>query len=139
MTEKDFINRWIETAEKRLPDFPSDFVEGMETERFNMPGIVVLGSELFGHYELLDLQGNPVIQTDDYNFIKFILYANRTKPENVNKPLDTDKLSLIVKEYELQLDLLIKDIKTDLKKKLPAGDFLKISNQIFSALNLQRY
>ena len=140
MTEKDFINHWIEAAEKRLPDFPSDFVEEIETEKFEMPRKpVVLGSELFGHYELLDLQGNPVIQSEDYNFVKFILYANRNKPSEVKKPVNAEDIKMIVKEYEIQLDMLIKEIKADLQRKLPTGDFLKISNQIFNSLNIQRY
>ena len=38
-----------------------------------MPGKpIALGSELFGQFELVDLDGNPVLQTDDYNFIKLL-------------------------------------------------------------------
>ena len=54
-------------------------------------------------------------------------------------PIDEDEIKRAVKEYEAQLDSVMKEMKSDLTKIIPASDFLKISNQIFTSLNLQRY
>jgi len=140
MNEKDFISKWIEKIESNFQKFPNDFVNNIETENYALPEKpITLGSELFGQYEIVDLDGNPVLQTDDYNFIKYVLYANRLKPSNIPKPISVAEIARVVKEYEAQLDSIVKDIKVELKKLLPTSDFLRISNQIFNALNLQRY
>lgn len=140
MNDKEFVNKWIEKIELNFRKFPDDYLADVETEIFEMPGKTVsLGSELFGQFEVVDLNGNPILQTDDYNYIKFILYANRLKPKSILKPKDTSAIKKVVKEYELQLDSIIKEIKIELNKVLPTSDFLRVSNQIFNALNLQRY
>jgi len=140
MNEKDFINKWIEKIESSFQIFPNDYVTTIEIENYEMPGKpIALGSELFGQFEIVDLEGNLVLQTDDYNFIKYVLYANRLKPEAIPKPTIDSEISRIVKEYETQLDSIVKEIKNELAKLLPTSDFLRVSNQIFNALNLQRY
>jgi len=140
MNEKDFINKWIEKIESSFQIFPNDYVTNIEIENYEMPGKpIALGSELFGQFEIVDLEGNLVLQTDDYNFIKYVLYANRLKPEAIPKPTIDSEISRIVKEYETQLDSIVKEIKNELTKLLPTSNSLRISNQIFNALNLQRY
>ncbi len=140
MNEKDFINKWIEKIESSFQIFPNDYVTNIEIENYEMPGKpIALGSELFGQFEIVDLEGNLVLQTGDYNFIKYVLYANRLKPEAIPKPTIDSEISRIVKEYETQLDSIVKEIKNELAKLLPTSDFLRVSNQIFNALNLQRY
>ena len=140
MNEKDFINSWIEKIESNFQKFPNDYVSNIKTENYEMPGKPIsLGSELFGQFEIVDLDGNPVLQADDYNFIKFVLYSNRLKPTSIPKPKNDSEIAKVVKEYEAQLDSIMKEIKSDLTKLMPTSDFLRITNQIFSALNLQRY
>ncbi len=140
MNEKGFINKWIEKIESSFQKFPDDFINNIETESYEMPGKpIALGSELFGQFELVDLDGNPVLQTEDYNFIKYVLYSNRLKPLSILKPQSESEINKVVKEYEIQLDSIVKEIKSELAKLLPTSDFLRVSNQIFSALNLQRY
>ena len=140
MNEKDFINKWIKKIESSFQIFPNDYVTNIEIENYEMPGKPIsLGSELFGQFEIVDLEGNLVLQTDDYNFIKYVLYANRLKPEAIPKPTIDSEISRIVKEYETQLDSIVKEIKNELTKLLPTSNSLRISNQIFNALNLQRY
>jgi len=140
MSEKDFINNWIEKIESNFQKFPTNYVNGIETENYEMPGKPIsLGSELFGQFELVDLEGNPVLQTDDYNFIKYFLYSNRLKPSSIPKPKNSSQIAEVVKEYEAQLDSIMKEIKCELTKLLPGSNFLRITNQIFSALNLHRY
>ncbi len=140
MNEKSFIAKWIEKIESSLPKFPDDLISELKTENYKMPGKPIsLGSELFGQHEVVDLDGNLILQTDDYNFIKYLLYANRFKPTSILKPSEDIEVAHVVKEYETQLDSMVKEIKSELAKLLPTSDFLKVSNQIFNALNLQRY
>lgn len=140
MNEKSFITKWIAKIESSLPKFPDDLTKELETENYQMPGKPIsLGSELFGQHEVVDLDGNLVLQTDDYNFIKYLLYANRLKPMSIPKPIREVEIAIVVREYETQLDAMVKEIKSELAKLLPTSDFLKVSNQIFNALNLQRY
>ena len=140
MNEIDFINKWIENIENFLPLFPNDLIGDIVTEDYEMPGKpIALGSELFGQHEIVDLEGNQVLQTDDYNFVKYLLYANRLKPSSVPKPTSEVEIVNVVKEYEGMLDSKMKEIRTELGRVLPTSDFLKVSNQIFNSLNLQRY
>ncbi len=140
MNEKDFISKWLTKIETSLPNFPDDYVNNIETENYKMPGKpITLGSELFGQFEIVDLDGNLVIQTDNYSLIKYVLYANRLKPSSIVRPLDENIIVQVVKEYEAQLDSIVKEIKTEISKLLPASDFLRVSNQIFNSLNLKRY
>ena len=54
-----------------LKKFPDDFIYGFKTELLDLPGKpLTIGSELFGQYEVVDIEGNSFIQTDDYNFVK---------------------------------------------------------------------
>lgn len=140
MNDKEFVSKWIQNVGSRLKKFPDDFLTNIETENLQMPGKTIsLGSELFGQFEIVDLNGNPILQTDDYNLIKFVLYANRLKPQSILKPKNKSDIKAVVKGYENLLDSFIKEIKIELNKVLPNSDFLRISNQIFNALNLQRY
>ncbi len=140
MNEKDFINKWIEKIETTLQKFPDDYVNNIETENHKMPGKpITLGSELFGQFEIVDLDGNLVLQTGNYSLIKYILYANRLKPSSIVRPIDENIIAQVVKEYEAQLDSIVKEIKTEISKLLPTSDFLRVSNQIFNSLNLKRY
>ena len=140
MTEIKFITKWTDKAKSSIQKFPHDFVNNTKTEKHEMPGTpIALGSELFGQFEIVDLKGNLVVQTDDYNFIKYVLYSNRLKPDWIPKPIDEDEIKRAVKEYEAQLDTVMKEMKRYLIKIIPTSDFLRVSNQIFSALNLQRY
>jgi len=140
MNDKEFVSKWIQNVASMLKKFPYDFLTNIETENLQMPGKTIsLGSELFGQFEIVDLNGNPILQTDDYNLIKFVLYANRLKPDSILKPKNKSDIKTVVKGYENLLDSFIKEIKIELNKVLPNSDFLRISNQIFNALNLQRY
>ncbi len=140
MNEKDFVSKWIKKIELSLKKFPDDFVNNIETETHKMPGKpITLGSELFGQFEIVDLDGTPVIQTDNYSLIKYVLYANRLKPSSIQKPKDEIVITQVVKEYEVQLDTFVREMKTELSKLLPTSDFLRVSNQIFNSLNLMRY
>ncbi len=141
MNEQQFIKKWIEKIETDpLTKFPNEYINEIETENFNLPGkSFSITSELFGQYELMDIDENIIIQTENLYLVKFLLYANRSKPNSVSIPIATDALKTIVKKYENRLDLIIKDVLENIKVVLPNSEPLKLSNQIFNLINLKRY
>lgn len=142
MTEKEFTKNWVARIHSDLlKEFPDEFIADFEHEIFKLPEApLVLGSQLFGSFEILDLKGNPVFQVDSYYKAKYILYANRTKPDQAPMPKDPEVIKEVVKLYEKHLDSLILDIKSELKQNLPdSKNFLEVTNTIFKSLNIQRY
>lgn len=141
MTEQEFIKKWIEKIENDLlTKFPDDYIKKYKTKTFQLPGkSFSIASELFGQYEVLDVDNEIVIQTDDNSLVKYLLYANRTKPASVLVPVANNELQTAVKEYEKLLDSIIKEVMHEIKIVLPASDQLKVSNQIFNRINLTRY
>lgn len=141
MTEQEFIKIWIKKIENDLlTKFPDDFIKEYETKPFRLPGrSFSITSELFGQYEVLDVDNKIVIQTDDYYLVKYMLYANRTKPVSVLVPITSNEVQTAVKEYEKLLDSIIKELMKEIKIVLPTSDQLKILNQIFNRINLTRY
>ena len=141
MNEQRFIKKWEEKIENDLLiKFPDDYIKEIKTENFKLPGrSFSITSELFGQYELMDIDENRVIQTEDYYLVKFLLYANRTKPNSVSIPIEREEVKAKVKEYEKLLDSIIKDVMENIKVVLPNSDQLKFSNQIFNLINLKRY
>ncbi len=87
----------------------------------------------------MDIDENRVIQTEDYYLVKFLLYANRTKPNSVSIPIEREEVKSTIKEYEKLLDSIIKDVMGNIKVVLPNSDPLKLSNQIINLINLKRY
>lgn len=142
MTEKEFLQNWIDKIKREiLKDFPADFISGEATEELKLPGAALtLGAELFGSYELNDVEGNPALQLENYDKAKYVLYANRTEPASVKIPVDEKDLKRLVEEYEKHLDLLLRLIKEDYELNFPEGArFMSVSNSVFYALNLYRY
>ena len=141
MTEKQFIEKWVEKIENDLlTKFPDDYIKELETEKFVLPArSFSITSELFGQYELLDIDGNIVIQTEDHAMVKYLLYANRSKPSMVLVPASDEDIKIIVKAHEKILDSIIKEVMENVKVVLPNSDPLRLSNQIFNLINLKRY
>ncbi|NOX18359.1 MAG: hypothetical protein GXO87_08765 [Chlorobi bacterium] len=142
MTEKEFLQNWIDKIRRDiLKDFPADFIADEAAKDFELPGAALtLGAELFGSYELNDIDGNPAFQLDSYEKAKYVLYANRTEPKSIKIPNDERDLKRLVEEYEKHLDVLLRLVKDDYEINFPEGArFMNISNSIFYALNLYRY
>lgn len=140
MTEKEFVKKWNDKIKETLPNFPKDYLTGTEVREFKMPAKpLTLGTELFGQFEIVDSEGNAILQTDNYSLIKYVLYSNRIRPSKILIPQKDSDISKIVSTYGTQLDSIMKEIKLELSKVLPTSDFLKVSNQIFNSLNLSRY
>ncbi|MEE9349931.1 MAG: hypothetical protein V3U80_07790 [Flavobacteriaceae bacterium] len=142
MTITEFENIWTsKIKDKLLKGFPSNFIGETNCENLKMPGKALLkGSELFGSFEISDIDGETFIQTDNIYKLKYILYSNRNKPQNVLIPTDDVELKKVVKLYEVHLDELIKIIEKNFKKEFHSLiEFHATSNKIFASLNLSRY
>jgi hypothetical protein len=142
MLEKDFIKSWIDIlSSDKLKIFPDDFINKLNCNNIYLPETnLLLGSELFGKYEILDAAGNSILQTDSIYYAKYILYSNRFQISNLNIPQNDSDIINIVRTYEIHLDDIIKEIEKGFKKEFPkANNFIEISNKIFTALNLKRY
>ena len=142
MTQKDFEKKWINSIENDfLKKFPDEFIGLAETESVSMPCTgLIIGSEFFGNYEIVDSKGNVHFNVDNYYKAKYILYSNRHKPESILQPLDEEKLVSAVKEYERLLDTILKQMERDFKTEFPDSQhFISVSNHVFNALNLKRY
>jgi hypothetical protein len=142
MLEKEFIKYWIDCLTSgKLKIFPDDFNDNGECNTVQIPDTsLLLGNELFGHYELMDISGNSFLITDDLYYAKFILYSNRMKNSQLKIPLNKNNLISVVRSYESHLDEIIKEIEKDFKFKFPASNnSVELTNKIFTALNIKRY
>jgi len=141
MNDKEFVQYMVEKLKTGLKSFPADFPEEGETKETLLPGKnILLGSELFGSFEIIDSQGNLVATADDYYEAKFLLYSNRTMPPLVNVPISENVREKSVKNYEKYLDRLVKEIMDEYDLKVENGkDRMRISNSVFNQMNLRRY
>lgn len=139
---KEFESYWIKKISRELlKKFPEEFIQLTDTETLIMPEKALsIGSEFFGNYEIIDSDGKTIFTVDNYYKAKFILYSNRLKPASIIIPHDEKKISSAVKEYERLLDSLLREIERSFKIQFPEQKYSpRISANIFSALNLQRY
>lgn len=140
MTEKEFIQKWVDKIKAELKRFPEDFVNVLEVEDVLLPGkILFLNPPLFGSYQLTDEAGDTFYSTDDIFRAKYVYYANRVKPNSVKVPVDQLKTYEAVRDYERYLDGFLKEMEKDFKQTFQKTKGFKIiSSQIFSTLNLTR-
>ncbi|MCK9279764.1 MAG: hypothetical protein M0P71_04020 [Melioribacteraceae bacterium] len=141
MTEKNFTEYWLKEIRGNLKKFPDQFLEGISSETKLLPGkILVLGPELFGSYEIIDSDGNPVLQTDDFSKAKYFLYASMYRPKELQIPLDHKQINEVVRDYEKHVDGFLQMMEKEFKEKFPESKkFNSISNHIFNSLSLSRY
>ena len=141
MTEKEFIELWVKKLGEEIKLFPDDYLAEMIVKNIAMPGkTLLLGQELFGSFEIIDTQGNVFLQVGSLLIAKYYLYANRLRPAEIKIPESEADIEKVVKQYEQFIDAKLVEIEKDYKKQF-AGikNFHQLSNQIFHALNLQRY
>lgn len=142
MNLSDFEKKWFEEiSQHRLKSFPDFFIEENEHTLYDLPGKPLLkGSELFGKYELMDTDGNSILNSDNLDLIKYILYANRNYPKQIRIPSNPEQISDLVVNYENHLDEIIKEIKGNFRTEFPSSSKNEITiNKIFQRLNLYRY
>jgi len=140
MTEKEFIQKWVDKIKAELKRFPEDFINVAEVEEILLPGkILFLNPPLFGSYQLTDEAGDTFYSTGDMFRAKYVYYANRAKPNSVKVPVDQLKNYEAVRDYERYLDGFLKEMEKDFKQTFQKTKGFKIiSSQIFSTLNLTR-
>lgn len=142
MDLSEFENYWYEKVrDELLKSFPEDFINDKDFEVLKLPGTPLLkGTELFGSYEIIDMEGKPFFTTDNLNKLKYILYANLKHPKSIKILLSDNDIKDAVKEYELHLDEIVKMIKSDFISHFPESDKqIATTNKIFKLLNLQRH
>ncbi len=141
MNGKEFKRKWCDTIKKNLKNFPGDFLENLETVEINLPGkILIPGAELFGNYEILDAESNPVMQTESKYKQKYILYAHRNNRGKIKIPADEKYIEKLVKTYEQHLFGFLKNMKAEYKENFHTlKNFNEISASVFNSLNLHLY
>ncbi len=141
MTQKEFTANWTEIIKAGLKKFPDEFIEKMNCSELSLPAkSLIMGPEIFGSYEIIDADGNPVLQTNDQYKLKYILYAGRYRPSKLKIPVNPEEIKEAVRNYEKHLDKFLVEIEKEFKSNFPdAKDFYKISNMIFNNLSLQRF
>ena len=141
MSEKEFISGWTaRLSSEGIKSFPYDFVTFNERKEIRLPGkTLILGEEFFGNYEILTVDGISVLHAGSNDEAKFILYANRNKPEIMHIPSKGSDLKSSISEYEGYLDSIIRRVESDYKKNFPdEKNFDGVMNEIFRVLNLTR-
>ena len=142
MTTSEFENKWLQKIkEEVLKEFPQEFIEQSDLEVLKLSGKPLMkGSELFGSYEVIDTDGNPIVTCDSLDKIKYVLYANSKHPLEISLPVDDKLISSAVKGFEKHLDDIIKLLKENFRINFPDSDkFVSVSNKIFQLLNLRRF
>ncbi len=140
--EKQFVKTWTkEFSDGLLKSFPSEFIAEVDTVVIPLPQKqLILGPELFGNFEITDIDGNLFLNADTIEKAKFILYSNRTKSASVNIPINYEDIKNAVRQYEIHLDSLLRGLEKEFKNTFHnSKNFYEISNQIFISLNLTRY
>lgn len=142
MTISEFQNTWqLKIENDILKSFPNVFIGEFDIELIDLPEKPLLkGSELFGNFEIIDTDGEVLLSTDNIYKIKYILYANRSKPSKLKIPTNENELVSAVKSYEKHLDEIVKMVNVEFKKLFPTSDeAVKVSSKIFQLLNLHRH
>ncbi|MCB0730451.1 MAG: hypothetical protein KDC88_05395 [Ignavibacteriae bacterium] len=142
MTISEFENKWISKIKNGLlKHFPDDFIESDNYDYLKLPGKPLLkGSELFGNYEIIDTDGIPLLSTDNYDKLKYVLYSNYNKPLSTKLLKDNTEIKNSVKKYEKHLDEILRMIINDFKTEFPTSEKqISVSSKIFQLLNLHRY
>ncbi len=142
MTEKEFtagITASIKADGIKI--FPGDFLPQVETKEITLPGkTLVMGEEFFGKFEIIAVDGTPVMQADSHVEAKYVLYAGKNKSFSIVIPISESDLKAAVAAYEKFLDSIVKRIEVEFKKKFPESKNLNSTiNEIFRILNLVRY
>lgn len=141
MDEKNFIATWIKTLNSEsIKSFPKDFNVVGECKTYDLPrkGLLI-GKEFFGEFELIDAEGSEVLRVDGYEKAKFIIYANRNKPDTISIPQNNSVIKEMNIKYEMYLDSIMKRIDQDYRKIFSGSkNFAVLLEQIFKHMNLTR-
>lgn len=141
MTEKEFVAKWIDKIRVELKKFPGDFLKNTECNTLTLPPrLLIFPPPLFNTYQIIDESGETAYSTDEHFKAKYVVYANRTRPEVLPMPVNDLHTYEIVRDYEKHLDSFLKEMESEYKKLFtnPKG-FKRISLHVFNSLDLIRH
>lgn len=141
MTRKEFVDFWkSKLLSEGIKIFPDDFLDNAETLEKKIPATtLILGSELFGSYEVITTSGEVVFQAENYIEAKYYVYSSQQRKSEIKIPVDKNIIPLIVKKYEQYIDNIITEVTKELKKSFPNTKEINPVSEILKALNLVRY
>lgn len=141
MTKKEFVDFWkSKLLSEGIKIFPDDFLDNAETLEKKIPATtLILGSELFGSYEVITTSGEVIFQAENYIEAKYYVYSSQQRKSEIKIPVDKNIIPLIVKKYEQYIDNIITEVTKDFKKTFPDSKESTPVSEILKTLNLVRY
>ncbi len=142
MTEKEFVSKLLtEFSKEGKKLFPDSFLKGEDLKKIDLPDKVFIpGKQLFDQYEIISVDGENVMQFDNFLKCKYLVYASRNSKRPVYIPAETKSLGIIINQYENYVDSIIQRIQEEFRRNFPGSPNLnKITNQLINKLNLARY
>ena len=141
MTNKEFVEYWKnKLISEGIKTFPDDFLDNVETLQKIIPAkTLILGSELFGTFEVITIDGEIITQAKDYTEAKYYVYASQQRKSEMKLPVDKNLIPFIVKKYEQYIDNIITEVTKDFKKTFSDAKETNPVTEILKALKLVRY
>lgn len=141
MTNKEFVEYWKnKLISEGIKTFPDDFLDNVETLQKKIPAkTLILGSELFGTFEVITIDGEIITQAKDYAEAKYYVYASQQRKSEMKLPVDKNLIPFIVKKYEQYIDNIITEVTKDFKKTFSDAKETNPVTEILKALKLVRY
>jgi hypothetical protein len=141
LTKKEFVEYWKnKLISEGIKTFPDDFLDNVETLKKKIPAkTLILGSELFGTFEVITTDGEIVTQAEDYVEAKYYVYASQQRKSEIKFPVDKNLIPLIVKKYEQYIDSIITEVTKDFRKSFQDTKEINPVSEILKTLNLVRY
>jgi hypothetical protein len=143
--ESQFVSRWVNAiTNEGIKIFPEDFGDIEKCTEIILPNkTLIIGNELFGAYEILNVDGNHLMHVDSYEKAKYIIYSSlpcREKLAKIKMPVDAKEIKSLLKRYEEYIDSILMKIQNDYKKNFTdEKNSSLLINEIFRILNLARY
>ena len=134
MTKKEFVEYWKnKLISEGIKTFPDDFLDNVETLKKKIPAkTLILGSELFGTFEVITTDGEIITQAENYIEAKYYVYGSQQRKSEIKFPVDKNLIPLIVKKYEQYIDSIITEVTKDFRKSFqdtkeinPVSEILK--------------
>jgi len=141
LTKKEFVEYWKnKLISEGIKTFPDDFLDNVETLKKKIPAkTLILGSELFGTFEVITTDGEIITQAEDYVEAKYYVYASQQRKSEIKFPVDKNLIPLIVKKYEQYIDSIITEVTKDFRKSFQDTKEINPVSEILKTLNLVRY
>jgi hypothetical protein len=141
LTKKEFVEYWKnKLISEGIKTFPDDFLDNVETLQKKIPAkTLILGSELFGTFEVITTDGEVITQAENYIEAKYYVYASQKRNSEMKFPVSKNLIPLIVKKYEQYIDNIITEVTKDFRKSFQDTKEINPVSEILKTLNLVRY